>query len=309
MRRLPLALLFALVVGLAVLQLIDLRGEVRFAVDPPLSGALGPSATAPSVAVERPGPSAGSELVEGLALPRGDGGQAGSQDRTVPTAAPGSPRIALVITELGLDQNLLTKALRLPTQAALAFSPYPQRGGAWQDLAQREGYEAVLGLPLAPTDPSRADAGPLALDPAMPPEAMREHLNRILARGSGFIALAGAAGAFAGAEHAFAPVAAELARQGLGFVELGGDELAATARAAGLAYRAAEGPIDGVPTAEEIDRRLAAAEAEARRTGSVVIFARPFALGYERLWRWADQLPTKEIALVPLSALLNAPEP
>lgn len=314
MRRLPLVLLVTLAVGIAALGLIDLQGDVRYAEAPGVSGELTPSTSDevphPAHASSDPAPSAADppEVAEELALPQEVSGD-GPLPRVQSPAEdpPAIPRIALVVTELGLAQDLTADALRLPAETALAFSPYPERTAAWQDLARRQGHEALLGLPLAPSDPARADVGPLALSPAMPTEVLRERLARILAQGSSYIALAGAAGAFTEVPAAFSPVAEELARRGLAFIELGGDELAATAQATSLAYRTALGPVDQVPLPEEIDRRLAAAEDEARRTGSAVVFARPFALGYERLGLWAERLPGKGIALVPLSALLNPP--
>ena len=52
-------------------------------------------------------------------------------------------------------------------------------------------------LPLQPERFPLDDAGPLALSATAPPEALAAALRRVLAAGSGYVALEAAAGAFA----------------------------------------------------------------------------------------------------------------
>ena len=327
---LPLFLLGLLLVGLSAVLVFDLEGEVRFAATPLLTGRL--DAPRPSVETHRdvvadedagevpplrgaPEPNAPPvdpdparfETVDGLVLPkRGEDGRASyaAFARKRVRAAVPRPSIAVVVTDLGLDSDLTAKAVRLPGEVGLAVSAYADAAPAWQRYARWHGHEALLMLPVAPRPDRAGNAGPLALSAGMPAVALISALHRVLDRGRGYVALAAEAGAFGGSADAFAPIAAELARRGVGFIELDGDALAPVATGVGLAYRSAAGPIDADLTPEQIDRRLAEAERTAVEAGTAVLFARPFELTFERLWRWSGGLPAKDITLVPLSVLL-----
>ncbi len=326
---LPLFLLGLVLAGLGTVLVVDLEGEIRFAVTPVLTGRLAasrPAAYPPRDVADEgnsevpplqgtPSPGAPPidpdpawfETVDGLVLPkRGGNGlapYAALARRPVPGEMP-RPNLAVVVADLGLDSDLTAEAARLPDEIGLAVSAYADAAPAWQRYARWHGHEALLMLPVA-APPDRADdSGPLALSPRMPAATQIAALRRVLDRGRGYVALAAAAGAFGRSAEAFAPIAAELARRGVGFVELGGDALAPIALKAGLAYRSAVGPIDTDLTPEQIDRRLAAAERAAIEAGTTILFARPFELTFERLWRWSGGLPAKGVTLVPLSALL-----
>ena len=166
------------------------------------------------------------------------------------------PCVAVLITGLGLADRLTARALNLPGVIGLSFSPYAGAAG-WQARARAAGHEALLMLPLQPELFPHDDAGPLAVQPMAEPERIGDATLRVLATGSGYVALDGVAGAFARTPAAFAPVAALLARRGVGLIEIGGDALAGPAQQAGLAYLAAAVPVDLDPSPAAIDRALA----------------------------------------------------
>ena len=130
--------------------------------------------------------------------------------------------------------------------------------------------------------------------------------TRVLTSGSGYVALDGAAGAFARAPAAFAPVAVLLAQRGLGLIEIGGEALAGPARDAGLPYLGAAAPVDQDPSPASIDRALAAVAATALAGGRAVAVARPLPASFDRIAAWIATLPGQGIQLVPPSLLLRA---
>ena len=77
---------------------------------------------------------------------------AGPRSRTMP-ARPAAdcrrPCVAVVITGLGLADQLTARALALPGAVGLSFSPYAG-AAAWQARARAAGHEALLTLPLQP---------------------------------------------------------------------------------------------------------------------------------------------------------------
>lgn len=250
------------------------------------------------------------ELVDGLMLPRiADDGRASRMAYargSDPAAAFGSPpiEIAILVVDLGLDAERLTQSVALPAAVGLAHTPYAAYLSSWQRHARWHGHEVLLELPLQAADHPTSDLGPWALEPAQPAAELIAGTRRIAGRSEAFLGFVAASGAFAAAPERFTPVAAELARRGLGLVELGEPLLAATAAANGVAYARASGPLDAVQEAAAIDAALARLEATARRDGRTLAYAQPFPLTFDRIWHWAKGLDNKGIRLVPVSRFL-----
>ncbi len=74
------------------------------------------------------------------------------------------PRLALIITGLGLDRALSQAATdRLPGGVTLGFDPYAADVKDAINQARGLGHEILLGLPMEPLDYPRQDPGPLTL--------------------------------------------------------------------------------------------------------------------------------------------------
>ncbi len=224
--------------------------------------------------------------------------------RPFPEPVP-SPAVAIVVADLGLDRRVSALVLETPPPVGLLFSPYAEGAGAWLRLARWHGHETLLGLPLQAADPAREDRGPLALAPDMDAQAVDGRMVQLLGKAGGVFALAGEAGAFAADPERFRRVADELARRGLGFLELGGDSLRAVARAAGVRYASAAVEIDRIETPEALDRAFGALEAAALGDGRAIGYLRPLPLSLQRLAQWLPGLPRKGLALVPPGALFE----
>lgn len=212
------------------------------------------------------------------------------------------PCIGLIVTGLGLAEDVTTRALALPALVGLSFSPYAD-AASWQARARRQGHEVLLDLPLQPASYPQDDSGPLAV-PASP-AGLEAAMLRALAAGSGYVALAADPGVFAGDPASFAPLARMLHERGLGFVELGGGALSQPARTERLPYVVAFGPIDTDPSAEPSDRTLASIEIAALQGGAVLAFAQPTPTGLDRLAAWLETLTERGLVLAPPSRLLE----
>ena len=214
------------------------------------------------------------------------------------------PCVAVLVTGLGLADRLTERALALPGEVGLSFSPYAE-AAAWQARARAAGHETMLGLPLEPERFPLDDTGPLTIRAAAPPDARAAAVLRVLAQGSGYVALESAAGAFAADRAAFAPLAARLHERGLGLIELGGHALAASARVAGLAYAGGAVEIDRDPAPAAIEQALAEVVAAARAQGRAMAVAEPLPASLDRIAAWISGLPGEGVALVPPSVLLS----
>lgn len=213
------------------------------------------------------------------------------------------PRVALLVVGLGLQADLTEAAIGLPGEISLHFSAYAADLPTWFERARRVGHEVLLDLPMEPPDYPASDPGPHTLLASSSTEENLKRLDWLLARATGYIALAGSGSRFAASPGA-APVMDVLARRGLAMVEVGRPELAATAAAVGLPYASAPSAIDEEPSQQSIDSALAALEAGALRAGSSLGVAQGYPVSLERVRLWAATLADKGLGLAPVSALV-----
>ena len=101
-----------------------------------------------------------------------------------------------------------------------------------------------------------------------------------------------------------------LARRGLYFYDNGAATQSAAPQVAGAtatAFAQANESLDGIQTALEIDRHLSALEDEARAHGSAIGSGFLYPVTVDRIAAWAKGLQGRGFVLVPVSAIVNAP--
>src|SRR5579871_2983732 len=86
------------------------------------------------------------------------------------SADPKMPRIALVVTGLGISSSATADALKLPGAVSLAFAPYGSDLDAVASRARGEGHEILLQVPMEPFDYPDNDPGPQTLLTSLAPE-------------------------------------------------------------------------------------------------------------------------------------------
>ena len=220
--------------------------------------------------------------------------------------AEGRPLVAVLVTGLGLHQELSTQALALDPAVAFGVSPYISTAADWQRAMRWHGHETYLMLPLEAVDPTVDDQGALAISLEDDPQAMATGLRKVLSRGAGYVGLATQARSFAEQPERFSALVAEMAGRGLALLELGGSHLAAVAITGGLPYLAVEHPLDRVLRPDAIDAMLAELENDARANGFAAAWTSPIPLVLDRVWRWSSEVEERGFDLVPMSALLEA---
>ncbi len=107
---------------------------------------------------------------------QGEGGEAIILKNNI--KSDGKPKIAFLITNLGLNRRSTELALTLPKQCALGFLPYTKTLKPLLSKAQTNGNEIYLYLPLQTK--SSDDPGKYALTTKLPPEELALRLNIIL---------------------------------------------------------------------------------------------------------------------------------
>ncbi len=213
----------------------------------------------------------------------------------------GRPRIAVVVTDLGLDRNATDAAIaRLPAEVSLAFSPYSSDVEKWIKRARDAGHEALMTLPVEPPGYPASDPGPLGLLSVAAPRDNQTHLEQILAHGPGTAGVVAAASPFTMSDR-MAPVLATLLQRGLLYIGDG----ARTGRvpaAAGVTM-----VIDQDPWRDAIEARLAAAEGVAKAQGAVVLLASARPVTLDRLAAWFGGFADKGLSLAPVSSVVQPP--
>jgi polysaccharide deacetylase 2 family uncharacterized protein YibQ len=216
-----------------------------------------------------------------------------------------TPCAAVIVTGLGLAEQPSVRALALPPEIGLSFSPYADRPAVWQARARAGGHEVLLDLPLQPPRFPRDDGGPLMIPLVAPLDDQEQALLRVLATGSFYLGVAAAAEGFAAEPARFAPIARALQARGVGFVELGGEALRQVAEEAGLAYVPALGRLDPLAERGLVDLGLDDAEARAAEAGWAMAFVPVTPVNLDRLADWLEALPAKGVSLVSPGELLD----
>jgi polysaccharide deacetylase 2 family uncharacterized protein YibQ len=219
------------------------------------------------------------------------------------------PRIAVVLTGLGLSQAATNAAIGLPGAVSLSFAPYAANLDEWAIRARAAGHEILLDLPMEPQDYPTDDPGPHTLLTSLNPSDNVARLEWLLGRFAGYIGVIERMGTkFARSSEALRPVLVALKNRGLMVVDSRTSETSwvfELAGQVGLARAVASAEIDRLASREAIDRQLAALEQEARTSGYAVAVARPYPVSIERLTLWARSLEDRGFVLAPVSAIAN----
>jgi uncharacterized protein len=227
-----------------------------------------------------------------------------------PTLSDGRPRIAIVMTGLGISAKATDTALKgLPAGVTLAFAPYAGDVQSWVGEARRQGHEVLLEVPMEPYDFPDSDAGPHTLRSGAAEDANTERLAWALTRFSGYAGVTNLLGdRFLSDAPSLEPMLTYLARRGLLFYDNGQATHSAAPGVAiqvGIAFAQADQTIDSIQTAMEVDRRLSALETLARQRGSAAGTGFIYPVTVDRVTRWAQGLAGRGFVLVPASAIVS----
>lgn len=224
------------------------------------------------------------------------------------------PRIALIVTGLGLDAALSQAALdRLPGAVTFGFAAYASDLKAAMTRARNLGHETFIGMPMEPLDYPRQDPGPLTLLTSLDQAQNIARLDKLMSAGVGYVGMVAIMGSrFETEKISLVPVLENLRQRGLMFVD---DRAPAQSNAAPLAaqmklpWAAADRAIDIETAPAAIDQALADLETAARRNGAALGIAALSPALLDRAGAWLATLDGKGLALAPASAIANRQTP
>ncbi|RED51269.1 divergent polysaccharide deacetylase family protein [Aestuariispira insulae] len=218
------------------------------------------------------------------------------------------PRIAIVVTNLGLSDQVTDKAIELPGAMTLAFAPYSRKISEWIDKARGAGHEVLLTLPMEPHDFPMSDPGPYALMTSLDGEENVEKLHWIMSRATGYIGMVNFLGSkFNSSKDILRPVFAELQRRGLMYLETSEAVVSIVPELSGemeVPSLSVDIVLDGPSGTGQLLTNLARLESRAKTQGYAIGLAYNHPNGIDRLESWSRDLAEKGIALIPLSAVL-----
>ena len=217
------------------------------------------------------------------------------------------PRVAVIVTGLGLTRDATFRAIEdMPPEVTLAFSPYADNLAPLVERARARGHEVLLAVPMEPADLRRRDAGPAALTVSHSEAATRQRLAWMTGRIHSHVGIIGDLGdRFARDPVAMKPLFEELAAKGLLYIENRLESPGPAAASNGVPAAAVTVWLDRDLSADAIDSEIAAAEARARRGGSVVVVARPYPVTLARVAAWMKTFDRKALVAAPVSAVVR----
>jgi polysaccharide deacetylase 2 family uncharacterized protein YibQ len=218
---------------------------------------------------------------------------------------PGSPRVALLVG--GSGPNGESAIAKLPGAVTLSFAPTDP--GVEQQAAQARdaGHETVLQARLYDLSNSTGLSAHMPSAAASDAEKL-DSLRWQMGRFTGYIAVANTLGdKFTTDRQDITPILSEIAARGLGYLYGSSPNRVAPDVAAALTMPSARGDvvIDADAAPEAIDAALARLVELARQRGSAIGVASASPASVTRLARWTNELDSKGVELVPLSALLS----
>jgi uncharacterized protein len=217
------------------------------------------------------------------------------------------PLIAIVIDDVGLDRPRSKRAWELPGPLTMSFLPYAKDLREQARAARGRGHELMLHLPMEPT--GRNDPGPGALLVSMSDAEIRHRTAAALDSFEGFAGVNNHMGSrFTAFRPGMETVLRQLKPRGLMFLDSRttaqsvGDQTAQELGVPGIVRHVF---LDDDETVEAVRRKLAEAEAMARRQGFVVAIGHPHEATLQALSEWLPTVQSKGLALAPATAVLR----
>jgi hypothetical protein len=218
------------------------------------------------------------------------------------------PKIAILLGGMGLNPKLTQRAIReLPGDVTFAFAPYGDDLQTQVNKARADGHEVLLQLPMEPIGYPANNPGPKTLLADAEKAANLESLHWHMSRFAGYTGITNyMGGRLLSTPSALKPVMAEISKRGLVYLEDASTALTvseAIAKETRLSERRAQVVIDADPTPQSIAAALELLEGEARANGFAIGTGSGLEVTVDSVKAWAEQLQTKGILLVPVSAM------
>ena len=221
-----------------------------------------------------------------------------------------SPRVVVVIDDLGIDRAHSRMAARLPGPLTLSFLTYANDLPEQTRDARANGHELMLHVAMEPNDKS-VDPGPNVLLTGQDAAEIRKSLEWGFNRFEGYVGVNNHMGSrFTRDTAGMTVVMEEMAKRGLLFLDSrtsGRTVAAALAARHRVPFEERNVFLDADDRPGEAEARLKELEALARRHGHAIAIGHPKERTLAALGAWLPTLAAKGLVLSPLSAVVRSP--
>ena len=218
-------------------------------------------------------------------------------------------RIAIVIDDLGLDQDMSRQLALVEGPLTLAFLPYAEGLQAQTEMVRRSGHEVLVHLPMEPKN-AGADPGPNALLSTVDQLEFERRLEWNLNRFEGFVGINNHMGS-ALTENPSLMVRLMVYLRKNGYLFL--DSLTSpnsvgirAATATGVPHIARDIFLDNERNIASILAQLYKTERIAKKRGYAIAIGHPYPETMKALQFWSAKLDQKAFRLVTISQLVAA---
>lgn len=223
----------------------------------------------------------------------------------------GTPKIAIIIDDVGMDIKRSRAAIDLPAPVTLAMLPYAPRVREMAKEGKAKGHSLIIHTPMEAMDAS-VNIGPGGLKSAMSAEEMNSAFAAMLASFDGYEGINNHMGSrLTQDKPAMDRIMATLAQKDLFFLDsktIQSSVAAHEAASSGVPYAERDVFIDHVETLDFARKALRQTEALALRRGYAIAIGHPKDNTIAALREWIPTLQGKGIELVPVSRLLVVPK-
>ena len=218
------------------------------------------------------------------------------------------PMIAIVIDDVGIDQDRTRRAIALPPPLTMAFIPYGYNLKELTKLAHDGGHELIVHMSMQPNDPG-ANPGPNALLVTLEQDELMRRLVWALGRFPDYVGLSNHMGSkFTAWSKGMGLVLAELKARDLLFLDsltAGGSVGYRLSRKIGLPFAVRDVFLDNDVAEGAIRNQLFELESVARRRGYAIGIGHPYDATIEVLAKWLPAMLKKGFAIVPLTTVVR----
>lgn len=211
------------------------------------------------------------------------------------------PVIGLLVSGLGINQALSTTATeQLPPQISLSFSPYSTDLQSWIARSHRYGHEAWLDVPMEFADYPASDPGPLGLLKKATETENLARLKDTMATAKGYVGMVAPKDEIFTGYTMMEMMHHEIANRGL-LLLLRSRAYKPQVDASSVLYSSRAFTKDR--SAQETQQALSELETIAKDYGYAVGVIDASPTNFATIMQWSNSLSSRNIALVPLSAI------
>ena len=225
----------------------------------------------------------------------------------LPVILSNKPKIAIVLDDMGIDQQRSYLATQLKGPLTLSYLTYARDLSKQTNQARQAGHELMLHVPMEPANPN-IDPGPNVLLSGVSKNETIATLNWGLNQFSSFVGINNHMGSrFTSDLEGMRTVMQELKKRELIFLDSvtsGSTKGQIAANQIGVPFIARNIFLDHIDDINEIKARLNAVKKLAKTQGYAVAIGHPRDSTIKALKPWLAQIENENFQLVPISALI-----